>query len=294
MTTHNPYTLYSVVLKLAPADECTVAATMGHQVHAAFLRTVEEADPELSTELHDPLAPIRPFTVSLLQGLPAARDGLVRLSPERAYWLRLTMLQPRLFERFMSRFLHSDHRPVLRLGQAELLIHEILATPGAHPWAGYASWIDLASQARPASEITLHFVSPTAFGFGQKAWGKKVVTLPEPAAVFGSLLRSWSNLAPPAVNVDESALEAYVREDVVVKRFDGLQTQMLRFNRSPQVGFVGRVTYGLMASDTPLRCQLNALADLAFYTGVGMKTTMGMGMARRMSGGAGSTEPMES
>ena len=59
---------------------------------------------------------------------------------------------------------------------------------------------------------------------------------------------------------------------------------MLRFRHSPQVGFVGRVTYRLMAEDDAARCQLNALADLAFYSGVGMKTTMGMGQSRRVVG----------
>jgi CRISPR-associated endoribonuclease Cas6 len=57
---------------------------------------------------------------------------------------------------------------------------------------------------------------------------------------------------------------------------------MLRFRRSPQVGFVGQVTYGLMAENEAARCQLNALADFAFYAGVGIKTTMGMGQTRRV------------
>ena len=58
---------------------------------------------------------------------------------------------------------------------------------------------------------------------------------------------------------------------------------MLRFRRSPQVGFVGQVTCGLMAENEAARCQLNALADFAFYAGVGMKTAMGMGMVRRIA-----------
>jgi CRISPR-associated endoribonuclease Cas6 len=49
-----------------------------------------------------------------------------------------------------------------------------------------------------------------------------------------------------------------------------------------QVGFVGRVTYGLMAENEAARCQLNTLADFAFYAGVGMKTAMGMGQCRRV------------
>jgi len=273
--------LYSIVLKLVPTREATVRATMGHQVHAAFLRTVEESDPALAEVLHLPNLPARPFTVSPLQGVGRAQDGQVRLSPERDYFLRFTVLYPPIFERFMSRFLRGEGRPVIRLGKALLLIKEILTTPGSHPWAGYSSWAQLAVEARPEQEITLEFASPTAFGFGQKDWGKQVVVLPEPRLVFGSLARSWNELSPPGLQVDRNALKAYTEEHVVVKRLRGLETQMLCFRRSPQVGFVGQVTYGLMADNEPACCQFNGLADFAFFAGVGIKTTMGMGQVRR-------------
>jgi CRISPR-associated endoribonuclease Cas6 len=280
----NGSSLYSLVLTLTPIREATVSATAGHQAHAAFLKTVQEADAALAEALHTPNTPNRPFTVSPLMGGGQPRDGRVWLSPEQDYWLRFTVLDPHIFECFMARFLRGDGRPLLRLGQAEMLIKEILVTPGSHPWAGYTSWAQLATEARPASaaEITLEFVSPTAFGFGQKVWGKKVVVLPDPALVFGSLIRAWNSAAPAPMQVDKEALVAYLEEDAVIKRIEWLVTRMLHFSRSPQVGFVGQVTYGLMAADETMRGQLNALADFAFYAGVGMKTTMGMGQTRRL------------
>jgi CRISPR-associated endoribonuclease Cas6 len=274
--------LYSIVVTLTPTREVTVRQTMGHQAHAAFLRTVRESDAALAEVLHMPNMPIRPFTVSMLQGTPPPQDGRLYLSPAETYWLRFTALYQPIFERFMARFLRGEGRPVIRLGRAVLLIKEILATPGSHPWSGYTSWAQLAAEARPEPEITLDFASPTAFGFGQKDWGKKVAVLPEPSPVFGSLARSWNGLAPPSLQVDRDALMTYVEEQVVVKQLRGLETRMLRFRSSLQVGFVGQVAYGLMADDEVIRRQLNALADLAFYAGVGMKTTMGMGQCRRM------------
>ncbi len=276
--------LYSLVLILAPVRQATVSATAGHQVHAAFLKTIQEADAALAEALHTPNTPNRPFTVSSLMGVGQPRDGRVWLSPEQDYWLRFTLLDPYIFERFMARFLRGDGRPLLRLGQAELLIKEILVTPGSHPWAGYTSWAQIVTTAQPDAEITLEFVSPTAFGFGQKAWGKMVVVLPDPALVFGSLIRAWNSAASAPMQVNKDALAAYLEEDVVVKRIEWLVTRMLHFSRSPQVGFVGQVTYGLMAADETMRGQLNALADFAFYAGVGMKTTMGMGQCRRVVG----------
>jgi CRISPR-associated endoribonuclease Cas6 len=276
--------LYSIILKLTPTCEVTIGATVGHQAHAAFLRTVRESDPALAEVLHLPNLPTRPFTVSPLLGVSRARDGEVRLSPEQDYFLRFTVLYPPIFERFMARFLHGDGRPAIRLGRARFQLSQVLNTPGSHPWAGYATWAQLVAEACPEPEIELEFTSPTAFGFGQQEWGKKIVVLPEPTLVFGNLAKSWNDLAPPPLQLDRNALRAYVEQHAVVKRMENVSTQMLRFSRSPQVGFVGRIAYGLMGDNDPARCQLNALADYAFYAGVGIKTTMGMGQVHRTGG----------
>jgi CRISPR-associated endoribonuclease Cas6 len=254
---------------------------MGHQAHAAFLRTVEEADPALSEALHTPNLPVRPFSVSPLQGTPLPHNGQVHLSPEQTYWLRFTILYPPIFERFMQRFLHGEGRPIIQLGEAALLIREILTTPESHPWAGYTTWESLAQQAQDQRDVTMEFVTPTAFSFGQKEWGKKIIVLPQPEVVFDNLARAWNNLAPPQVQVDRSALKTYLEEYVVIKRIEDLTTQMLDFGRARQVGFVGCVTYGLMGENAIARAQLNMLADFAFYAGVGYKTTMGMGQCRK-------------
>lgn len=275
-------TLYSVVLTLSPTQPAAVPATAGHQAHAAFLATLREVDPPLAEALHAPGVPVRPFTVSPLLGVGPARNGWVSLSATHDYYLRFTVLYAPIYERFMVHFLRGEGRPVIRLGGAELLVKEIRTSPGSHPWAGYSSWEELACRARPGPEVTLEFASPSAFSFGQQAWGKKIIVLPEPRLVFGSLVRSWNRLAPAPLQVDARALDSYLEEHVVVKRVADLSTQMLRFAKSPQVGFVGQVTFGLMADNDIARLQLNMLADFAFYSGVGMKTTMGMGQCRRV------------
>jgi len=274
--------LYSLVLTLTPTTRVSVKASMGDQVHGAFLRTVEQADPELAEMLHRPRTSVRPFAVSPLWGVPGARDGRVWLSPEDIYWLRVAILHPPVFRGFMARFLDPTNRPAIRVGRAELLIREILVTPGSHPWAGYTTWGTLARDAATGREIVLDFVTPTAFGFGQRSWGKKAVVLPQPELVFGSLVKSWNALAPPELGMDASAVVTYAGEDVVVARLKGLETRMHQFKHAPQVGFVGRVTYRLKGGDENMWRQFNALADFAFYAGVGMKRTMGMGMVSRV------------
>lgn len=276
--------LYSLVLMLSPVREARVAATVGDQAHAAFLQTIRRVDAGLAQSLHAPDSPVRPFTVSSLRGAPPACDGQLRLLPHERLWLRITLLNSTIFQQFVSHFLRGAERPTIQLGAAEMLIHEILVTPESHPWANYSSWENLAEDAAPAEEITLAFVSPTAFGFGQKAWGKKTIVLPEPTLVFGSLLRTWNSLAPDHLRLDRSALMAYVEENVVVSRLNSINTRILRFRKAPQVGFTGQVTYGLLDEEPIARRQCAMLADFAFYGGVGMKTSMGMGQCKRIVG----------
>jgi len=286
MTADNYDMLYSIILILTPTRQTTIRATMGHQAHAAFLRTVREADAALAEVLHHPGLSLRPFTISPLMGVDQARDGRVHVSPEQEYALRFTVLYEPIFQQFMRRFLAEKGRPIIRLGGAVFLIKEILVTPDSHPWAGYTSRAHILAEARPWPEITLEFVSPTAFNFGTKPWGKRFVVLPDPEPVFGSLIRTWNALAPPGLQVETAALKAYLADNVVIRRLENLETRMLCYRKHPQIGFVGRVTYGLMgAGDEGVKSQLNALGDFAFYSGVGYHTTMGMGQCHRIRNG---------
>ena len=273
--------VYSIALKLRPLREGSIPATAGHQAYAAFLATVRRADRALAEVLHEAPLPIKPFTVSPLLGVPKALEGRVAITPAKDYYLRFTVLLPDIFQQFMRRFLTGEARPTLRLGGVEFLISEVLTTPGASPWAGYTSFAQLWENAKAVEEITLKFTSPTAFNLGTKEWGKHFVVFPEPALVFRSLLKVWNGYAPLAFA--EEPLMEYVAENVVVKRH-GIRTQMLRYPRHFQVGFLGRCTYGLMGEGHEYEKRaLNALADFAFYSGVGYHTTMGMGQCYRMT-----------
>jgi hypothetical protein len=104
MVVGNDNMLYSIVIVLTPTREATVRVTMGDQAHAAFLRTVQEADSALAKVLHLPHMPSRPFTVSPLLGvgrardrhpcsiLPTTDDETAAPTPQRLGWSALAML----------------------------------------------------------------------------------------------------------------------------------------------------------------------------------------------------------
>jgi CRISPR-associated endoribonuclease Cas6 len=193
------------------------------------------------------------------------------------------LLDPLLFQTFIRYFLGSNVRATIRLGRIEFLISEILSTPGSHPLAGYDSldqlndyWAKVMLEPSHRT-IPLDFCSPTAFSIKNKAY-RHMVVLPDPVLVFGQLATYWDNLTGSET---AETVRTYAAEAVVVARHR-IETHMYQFRKSKQIGFTGRVRFKLLDKDddTMIR-HLNRLADLAFYTGLGSKTAMGMGQVRR-------------
>ena len=258
--------LFACVLRLTAIEEAALERTQGHRAHALFLALMQLADPALAATLHETMRS-KPFTIATLQ--TEARH----LRAGSSYTLRISLLRGELFGPLARLFLPSD-RPRLRLGSAQFALHDMLVTPGAHPWAGATSWDALLEKAEPAEELTFHFATPTAFTQGAGADGhKRVGIFPEPAAVFGSLLRRWNDLAPNPLPAD--LLE---RVDLLPSNYR-LNTEMLQFAKSQQVGCVGRCAYLVRGAPADRRL-LHALARAAFFLGIGYKTTQGMGLAR--------------
>jgi len=275
--------LFSIVMKLHPVQDGTIPATVGHQAHAAFLDTVKRADAALAEVLHHPSLPMKPFTVSPLLGVPKAQEGRVAVRAGKSYALRFTILYQPIFQQFMRRFLADGTRPTIRLGDVEFVIREVLVIPGSHPWAGYASLRDLWQAAEPEPRLTLDFASPTAFSRNTPDGKKRFLVLPLPEAVFDSLARVWNVWSADAF--DRQSLRDALAERAMVAEHN-IRTRMLHYQKHPQLGFVGRVSFDLRYLDEPHRRQCAALADFAFYAGTGYKTTMGMGQTRRVLAGS--------
>jgi CRISPR/Cas system endoribonuclease Cas6 (RAMP superfamily) len=111
-----------------------------------------------------------------------------------------------------------------------------------------------------------------------------------PQYIFPGLAKRWQELAPPELAhvVQRERIEAYIEANGIVIEDYQLQTHRVHFTTHQQPGFLGTCTYYLRGPDeettesAPLtiRQQLALLAHLAFYTGIGYKTTMGMGQVR--------------
>ncbi len=307
-----PDRLYALLIKLRPLERGTLMPFSGELIHAAWLDWLRGAAPEIGTLLHDGNQR-RLFTCSNvqfplpLQRIREAERGNIHLplDPAKIYTIRLTLLLGELFPLFYSSLMHSNikgsearNQPFMRLGKQAFLLEEVISSPeDASDWTGYTSFGALVEKARalrlgPKEILELEFATLTTFhrGNASSPYGKHYALLPYPQYVFPWLAKRWQELAPPELAdiIQSEHIERYIAEEGIVIEDHALQTHRVQFNRHPQRGFVGTCTYSLRGPDEAniapsqltVRQQIVLLSQLAFYTGVGYKTTMGMGQIR--------------
>ncbi len=309
-----PTKLYALLLKLRPLQEGTLMSFSGELVHAAWLSWLRSAAPDVATWLHEGNKR-RLFTCSSLQFpfsptrmIEAERNNIhLPLTPEKIYTIRITLLLGELFPLFykaltdfqQSRINGGAIPPFMRLGRQTLLLEEVVienTTPMG--WTGFTSFADMVEEVRSkklasVQRLKLEFASLTSFNRGNaktRAYGNHSARLPFPAYVFPYLAKRWQELAPPELAncVQVEAIEQYIQDEgIVISDYD-FKPHSVKFSTHRQLGFIGSCTYALRSPDDPttadapltVRQQLLLLGQLAFYTGVGYKTAMGMGRTR--------------
>jgi CRISPR-associated endoribonuclease Cas6 len=266
-------TLYSSVIRLHVLHDGVIPQTQGRFALSAFLDIVERVDPILSQVLHD--APnSKPFTVSQLRGLPVAREGEIRVRAGHECYLRVTLAGEDLFTAFIQRFLYGTARPTIRLGHTEFGVSEVATAPGSHLWSGYTTSEALLNEARTEDTIGLEFASPFSFSLGDN----RAEIMPRAELIFGGLQRKWVQWC--AAQLPAQIDREWLRENVLVSDWR-MHSRMLRYGSQAQIGSEGTMIFQVFAHAPDVLRTLNALADFAFFAGVGRKTTQGMGQVRR-------------
>jgi CRISPR-associated endoribonuclease Cas6 len=307
-----PARLYAMLLRLRPIQSGTLMPFSGKLAQGAFLAWLHATAPDVATWLHDG-SKRRLFTCSSLHfshslqpSLKAERENIhLPLDPQMAYPLRLTLLLGDLFPLFYNALTQfslpqtgSATPPFVRLGKQIFLLEEVLlANDDPSGWTGFTSLTSLVEKAKQmtfgrAASLTLEFGSLTTFcrGNNRTGYGMQHVMLPLPQLVFQSLLKRWQDIAPPELIdlIQTEHLEEYLQKDGVIIIDYTLTAHHVHFSTHQQPGFVGTCTYQLRglndkATTTTaltLQQQIYLLAQLAFYSGIGYKTAMGLGQAR--------------
>ena len=273
---------HSLVLNLLPQSLIPPQYLTGRHLHALFLTLVSSVDSTLGDRLHDSTAD-KAFTLSPLQiNSPLLKGGKggskLQYSHQQPIpagtpcWWRISLLDDTLFSKLTQLWLNLNPNRPWHLGPADLYITSIQGTPQSiQPWANATTYAQLYEEASERnSSINLSFSTPTAFRQGQYD-----TTLPTRESVFNSLLSRWNKYS--GIEFPQIAIES------IFPSFVNIHTEILADSRSKFIGILGEVTYKILGAVEPIQIkQINALADFALYTGVGRKTTMGMGMTRRL------------
>lgn len=238
-----------------------------------FLNLVKQVDQGLASRLHEEPG-YRPFTASPLSGGLLAGEHIA-LRRGQTCRLRITLFDGgHLWDRLSTHVLESGPL-LLSLGGAQLgLVRMISSQAGdSTGWAVSSSWkglVDLPVQ----QKITLHFATPTAFSVGDR----KFDLFPKPTLIWESLLRVWNAYAPSSFSIEEQEIREAVRKHITLAQCD-IATRVMHYPKYLQKGFVGTCTFQV-EQESVWAPQFTALAGLAHFSGVGYKTTMGMGQVR--------------
>lgn len=268
--------LTSFVLTLACQKNVVLPPYVGRAHHAATLERIGHIDPETAHALHDGQG-VKPLVCSSWLRTYDKMENITLKSGETVD-VRVTSLSNHLTDELYS-VLIKEPPDVWCLTNHKFRVATVTCNSALHPWAGSTTLTDLAAkpilqQKQLKHEVTLHFSSPTCF----KSQGRHI-PLPSPDLVFGSLADRWNALSPLLMapemrkfSVDSIALTNYQARTVSIPmKEQGIVT-----------GFVGRATYRLVEPTADSVATLHQLADFAFYSGVGVKTALGLGQCRKL------------
>ncbi len=291
---------HSLVVNFMPKTPIYPEYLTGRHIHALFLTLVSSVDKELGDRLHGEkankgfsLSPIQQLAVSDWRLAVSSDKNKPKLKKAKSQplkakslfwhyqeipastpcWWRISLLDEVLFSKLTGLWLNLNPDRAFHLGSADLYITSILGTPqSSQPWANFATYQQIYDRASETERnITFHLATPTAF-----RQGKYDSPLPTRDNVFKSLCDRWNTYSSIPINPE-------IIEYIFPSRFE-IKTEVVKnYDTHTFIGCVGEIGYRILGDVEPLVIkQINALTDFAMFSGIGRKTTMGMGMVRRV------------
>lgn len=259
--------LAALDVRMYPKQDCELPHPCAHLVHGAVLRLIRYDDQEMSHSLHDD-AQVKPFSISTVWPRSRARGDSMAISKYTPCRLRLCTVGRPVFDAFTRPLFDLLARnDAIELHGTPFHILEAGLEP---PFGGAAEFRTLLADR--GSEARLRFMSPTTF----RRQGLNV-PLPDPGLVYGSLWQKWQALsdAPVEQRIFDELSAALALSEARIG------TRGWKYPKFTMIGFTGTALYQIVRPvSAEARMLFAALSALSFYTGVGYRTTMGMGQCR--------------
>jgi len=274
--------LLALVLNLVSEQTVTLPGELGRANYSATLDRLGQFDAELARRLHDSDG-VKPLTCSGI--LNGCRSPNQTVKAGETYGVRMTALTEQVGRALRAVLLEDQPaywdlaRETLRPGEHTFRVAEVICDPMRHSWSGQSSHQDLLADAVRAGNhlphrVTLEFAGATAFKSQEIQQ-----PVPLPALVFGSLIERWNATSALPIDLD---MRRIAEQSIGISRYRLESYPVPHKNGSLRIGGVGQVTYELLHGDSDPLKAMNILADFAFYSGVGVQTTNGMGRCRRL------------
>ena len=254
----------SYVIKFEAQKEATLPASNGYLLFSMFCDLVRPTS--LCYVLHPGEGePEKGVAVGFLKKDPF--NGFVAedmdFAPGDFAYARVAFVDNETGNRF-AELIQRRQGKTVRLGKAIFGLSRVFF-PGEHELSLASTPARLARRPPVAG---FRFVSPTGFKRNNRQF-----FLPLPELVFGSLLRKWRlHVEPDAWPELEAALPQIEIQNYRVES----HAAKLRADRILR-GFCGETEYSLRGLPEAEQRALSALAAFAFFSGVGYKTSQGMG-----------------
>jgi len=256
---HKSQTLYSLVVELAAADRGNIPPTLSRALHALVMNWLNLGNPQIADSIH--ASQESPLSLSGLLGNRRPRGTQAGDN----FYFRVCLLDGSLMEPLLVGMEKWGTQPLI-LGQFAFALRSIYTLPGTHRLAGSADYRLLANTPQTTTDIELNFLSPTSF-----KQSRGIQPFPLPELVFCSLLRRWNAFAPEELNFPAVEWEG------LVSAYE-LKTYALKMEGGSEIGTQGWVRYRFPNLEQAKLATV--LAHFAFFSGVGRKTSMGMGQTQ--------------
>ena len=241
-------------LKLNLSEEIDTSKLTPDRVHGLFFSLVGE---ELAKILHEEYKNVKPYSLFCKE--------LFRPQRVNSLNLEVNLLEDSLIPKILSSFVLNRKRTFLNLDSESVEVKADFRVP--QRWLKpYSSLMEIEEI---PSKVELKFLSPTTF-----RRNKVDLPFPLPELLFKGLVKRWLAFSNIPIEVD---LRSYY-DQIEVEKYD-LKTQKVEFSNSGKLTtFVGEVVYNLSKVENRESLKwFYILLTFSIWSGVGRKTTMGLG-----------------
>lgn len=121
-------------------------------------------------------------------------------------------------------------------------------------------------------QISLLVNTPVCFKDNQTSFFNPT---PDPKLFIQSALKKWNSFSESSLNLEHENLFFDLSKSIFIKQYD-LKTKTFQLNEITIPGFIGNITFGLKGT-SQTKNLISMLFQYLTYSGVGIKTAMGMG-----------------